>query len=709
MTFAAEKAKPNSDRFMLVKITPARYVSEALVSQGGGVYSLGWTYHVEKVQRNGHDLTRSDAAANNDEWSWDGSTLSVKLASAPSASNVIVVFYSLFYTSGQYRIATADPEDSGTEELHWEPRLENEPTVKQSIKDIISGTLSTAITNIRLINSDNEFQKYLTDDDSFFEKTVKCWICINGVTNIQKAFEGRIKSLSIGKHSVTLTTYDIFSLLDQPALMGDTAEEAYWIRQLGSFPNMYSRDSGLPIKYVLAPATRYTETAIDGALSTSAAFKMVVRDSLERAVCTNYSAEISTSNNREWGICRFGSAGPRSLSFGNVAAIYQESDSAFDFYISVLFVRITGQHNLRVGDTFKISRTSPSAQDFVLVIEDQPFTFNPGGGTQTYHYALLHLGAGSSAPVVTPAWTFHSHSAPAIFIRERSSDQLTPMFYERDYTVTTTTTSSGNKYQKITFKNALETEPDGGIDPGADEVLWRHGAAGGLLHGEALKDLCLRAGLSVNSASFAAGSSALPINTSFTIPQFDEQDFASYRKYAEEICKSTMGIIFANNNFDLEYQLLAAPASNGARVNADRYLSDSLAIDVDYQDIVTQLVAYNPHNSSEAALDAEKSPSETVTSAVAEHLHGVKNTVRFRHVLETITDRIGAIFDIMRHRRAIYRFSTTTDNIDSEISDDLLLESPQLLGGIVARDLKIITLDKSAERVEVEATDLLDI
>jgi len=169
-----------------------------------------------------------------------------------------------------------------------------------------------------------------------------------------------------------------------------------------------------------------------------------------------------------------------------------------------------------------------------------------------------------------------------------------------------------------------------------------------------------------------------------------------------------MGILYANNNFELEYQLLSAPSSSSAITN-DRYLKDSLAIDIDYQDIVTQLIAYNPHRSWDEALDAAKSPSETVTSAVAEHLHGVKNTVRFRHVLEQITDRIADIFAIMSNRRAIYSFSTATKNLDSEIGDDLQLESDQLLGGESARDLKIISLDKSADRVDVEATDLLDI
>src|SRR5690606_27510837 len=140
---------------MLVKLTPARYISEDMADEGSGLYSIDWTFPIEKVQRNGVDLTEATSTpGTNDQWYWDGSSLKVKLAAAPSSSNVIVVFYNLFYTSGQYRITTADPEDPQTDEIHWEPRLEEEPAVKQSVKDIISGTLSTAITSIRLINAD---------------------------------------------------------------------------------------------------------------------------------------------------------------------------------------------------------------------------------------------------------------------------------------------------------------------------------------------------------------------------------------------------------------------------------------------------------------------------------------------------------------------------------------------------------------------------
>ncbi len=101
MTVAAQAAKASTERFTLVRLEPARHVSTELVSQGSGVYTLVYDRPIERVTRNGNALTEVSTVTNNDEWHYDEATttLTVKLASAPSSStNVIVIFFYVFLT-----------------------------------------------------------------------------------------------------------------------------------------------------------------------------------------------------------------------------------------------------------------------------------------------------------------------------------------------------------------------------------------------------------------------------------------------------------------------------------------------------------------------------------------------------------------------------------------------------------------------------------
>lgn len=710
MSFALAKARVKADRFFLVRVTPARYVGDDLESQGSGIYSMTFSQPIAKIQRNGQDLTEVSAApSSNDQWYHDESTgaLQIKLAAAPDEDdNVVCVFYHLFFARGEDREAHEDPADPETPMRVWEARLSDDPRVSQSFDNITAGVFSIADNSFEIINTDNWIQGFLTDDDSWAGKDVMMWVCIDDVANIVPAYKGRVVGFpNVDGKAATISCYDVFEAFNQPCLMGDTADEAYWIKQAGSFPNMFSRDSGTPIKYLLAKTSRWKEATASTLDPNGNLFRSVDRDFLERAVCTNYNSNISTSVNREWGICRFGPSGPRSLAFGTISSIHQIKESGLGLFVSVLYVKVTGEHNLRVGDTFKITRSFPTPlQAYVMVIEDRPFTFNPGSGTQTYQYALFHMGTGSGSDVTTD-WTFHSHNAPALFVKESGKDYVVPLHYERDYSVTTVTTSSGNKYQKVTLGNDFTGEPSNGnvdgLDPAVHEILWRHGAADDLGHGAVLKRIVEQVGIDVDDASFAAADAALPAEVAFSIPKFDEQDFGSYLEYAQEILKSTLGYLALNDSFEAEYHLLAAPGDTTDQVEDDSMLGDGAKVSIDYQDLVTQLIAYNPH------APMEENSSATAVSAKAEYLHGIKRSSRFPHVLADITGRIDVLLAVRAHRKATYRLTTAVDHLDSSLGDDLTLRSGMVLGTSGQVKLKITSLDKRADQVDIEATDLL--
>lgn len=218
------KAKRASKRFMLVRLTPARYVNDSL-SLVGGVYTMTFPYPVASVERNGSALTKDTSTpSTNDHYYFDesGQTLSIKLASAPSSTNIIVVYYYLFLTGNEPQRTYETPTDTATTVRDWEPKLVSYPRLSQSISNLVGGVFSIQSSNLQIINTDYSFQSYLTVNDSFYQKQVEIWMAVDDVSNIYKIFTGRVVSVKADKSVVTLDVSDGFYQLKSSAFMGDT-------------------------------------------------------------------------------------------------------------------------------------------------------------------------------------------------------------------------------------------------------------------------------------------------------------------------------------------------------------------------------------------------------------------------------------------------------------------------------------------------------
>lgn len=704
MTFASEIAKNNSDRFTLVRVTPAVDITDDLAIVDSRYQATLPGYDISKIAFDGTDLTEEDGSTGSDlfpglnKWSYVDGVLRINVNTTPSSFNPMILFYNLYFTTGKYRVATKNPDDSNTAEVLWEPRLKQNPAVKQSIRDTISGTLSTAITNIQLINSDNALNQHMSSKHSLNEKEVTCWICVNSTGNIQKLYRGKVKRVVLNTDSLVLSLYDMFSLLDQTALMGDTASDAYWIRKSGSFPDMDPQKSGTPIPMVLGP-TQTRGTASVGTISSSVGplsggvYQKVVSNGIMKAVCTDFAQEVSSANNLVWGLCRLTSGGIKTRNGGTVELVDIKSEN--------ILLRVSN-NTYKVGETFIWTEGGTTYKRLVV---HSGYTTD---GTNNFNLIIRPKGG----ETLTTSAVIEDSLALAVNFQEKNSESISTLLFQHPnfptsdlYTVTQETLSSGNKYVYITLTSATLNGTI--LDPNAHDVIFTVEPADGVGHADVLKRLCEDAGLDVDATSFTDAQTALGVSTAFTIPQFDETEFNSYRKYCELILKSTMGILFAGNDFDLKYKILTKPSSSDV-VYSNVYSGD-FSVSVDYGDIVTQLVAYNSHYTFDEVLAAANSPSETAELDLPKYLHGVKNTNRFRHVLEEITSRIDNIFGVMSNPLVVYTIKTATKFLDAEIGDDIQIDSDRLLGTDTSKDLKIISIDKSADDVVIEATDLYDL
>lgn len=685
MSIASEKVKLATERFLLVRMNPARYILPVI---NGGLYEITLPFTINKIERNGVALTKDSSAPSvNDHWYQNESTglVQVKLASPPDATaNILVCNRYLFYTGTIFRAISEDPEDALTTVRDWQPRLSTYPTLSQSFDNIINGIFTISDTSIDIINEDGQFQEYLTDDDSFYNKDVEIWLCISSVANIQKIFSGTIRSINLGQNNVSISVVDRFNSLKQPAYMGDTSDECYFRKNASSFPDMDPKHIEKPVPYIVGSSSRH-QTEVDGA-DISGTFPYRISLGTE-AVCTNL-AEASTTTNRVWGACRYK---------GNLLTQSYGTSEATTVVSGYVLIRFSSIANVTVGDTFKWNN---AGNKYAPVCHVGTFTHS----AVNYNLIIKTSDTYLITDTVTGLDSF------SLFI-ERSGIKDQPLL-ERDFTLSETATSGLNNYLSITFVNNFEAAFTGTVfadpmylDPSSDIVYFRTSNDANEDHGEILSDFCAKSNLAVNATTFSDAYTDLPSQVRFHIPNFDETSYKTYLEYAQDVLKSTLGYLKININFEVEYYILTAPTSTAVRDNL-LMLDQSTSCALDYQDIVTQIIAFNPHHSSQQAIDQANSPSETRENAKAIRLHGITNVDRFRHVLEEITSRIDDHMALKSMRKATYSFSTATEDIDSELGDDLQLENKIVLGTTDIQDVKIITIEKSPSKISLVGQDL---
>ena len=690
MAFADIKNNQASRKFYLIRLRPSRFVNDDLSAIGGGLYTMTFPYPIGKVEENGIELTYTSGTPTSGQYSYNESTnlLTAYPVSAPGSSNAIVVSYYLFYTGERFRVVTEDPEDTGTTKRDWLPRIDSSPTITNSVENVLAGKLSINASRLTVINNELEFQNYLTDNDSFYQKEAKVWLCLEDTANIQKVFDGNVIDIGISKGSdgekVTITFDDPLGLLKDPALMGDDSEHTYWT--INDYANLDPNRNNTPIPIYFGRVSRY-QLIRDTAVSGLATAKKIDPTTVPDAVNTNKSDTISTTTNREWGICRtvdgFSDFSFTPSNIDNSAGGYTRLDG------SAAQVEL-----FHAGDTFIVNDGGVDRYVRCFYVDR----------TNNYLYV-------TKQGLLTTGDDVEANDCPVIIVTNEV-DQTYYCEYGRDYTTTTAATAGGNVYLKITFTNNFEANHSGltTLDPGQYRVKYRiKPDTTNAKHGSVLKTLLELAGLTVNTASITAANSALNVNANFSIPGFRESDHRAYYNYIQNILESSLGYIALNNSFEIEYGLFATPSSTTEITDTD-ILINTFRVEIDYEDIIHQLIAYNPNYASEEATeDPNNSPSVTEISNKAKYLHGINKTVRFVHVLEEMNTRLPSILGYRSNRTVKYIFDSKISQADSIIGDNFLLNKSGLLGNDSTKDIVIVSLKKSPKRTTVIASDLLGV
>jgi hypothetical protein len=696
-----------SRRFAMLRVTPRRYLSTDATLVSGRVatyqYSFGYPIVVEKLELNGTTMNEvaNLAAIIDDSLNTyyavdeDNGIIYFHVSGGfQAATDHVVAFRHLFYSTAANLYWYEDPADSGTPTRYWEGRLGPVSPIRQSIASSLSGVFSIEASSFEIANSDAAFQREVTSDDSYRDCDVKLWLCIDTPASHQLVFSGRGKRVQVSDRAATLHVYDAFARMRQSCFYGDEAGEAIFSIGGGYFPNMDSKRDGEPCRLILGKHSRWRTRP-----NRNIAFTCELLDAeyLHEAICTNYDPNISTSTNREWTLCRTKDT-IRSVTWGALSSITDSGNIVFASFSNATWASM----DVVVGDCVKFTDGAKTAWGRVVRI------IQVGGTTWEVTVATNR----TTTATFSGSTTITSYPAVSVIIKSNDGNEY-GAFYNLDFTVASSATSGGNLRHTLTFVNNFEANPHlgatasvsgctvalGTLDPGQHRVFFRiRPNVTNASHGTVLKKLCTDAGLATNAASFTAADAAFDADCLMSIPQYDETEYKSILEVAQSIVDSTLGYVTLNDSVEAVYKLLTAPSA-GSVVTSSEFAG--LSSDVEYADIVTEIYASNPHDYADS--NGVGASTASTSSGRAAHLHKLTNVLQMRHVLDTIASRLDEHLAVKSRPTTLYSWRSAARDILLDISEDVTLTDARVLGSDGTVNLKVVGTEKSPREISITA------
>ena len=691
--FATKKLLPATEKFVLCRIEPARYITDDLTIVSGTTYnmtfpattfatgrairSINIPFIVSQIKVDGTAYTSvAGTTPSSAEYNYNETTrvLTINFGAA-IGSKVVVAFYYLFYGQDEPKRAFQIPTDSTETVRQWFPRLRTPPSVRFNQRDIADGFFSSGSSSATLDNQDGFFQQYISNNDSFANKEIIFWVCFDDTENCQLLYKGMVQSLGVG-NTVNIEVYDDFSSLDKTYYSNGTYLNSTY--NATRFPNILPAHQNRPIYKLFCQQTHHYAKKSTGIEQ----WDVVYGDNLYNkfgsnyimeAVCIDFEAEVTTSNNRNWGL---------HLAEGDFGSQLGSAGTSVD---STHFIYADATNVYNEGDYLFVAGSK-----YIIVL-------NVVDATKTIYYSGL-LGA-----EVNAGETVFRSGVSFVGI-EQDGSAIAQCWYNRDFTINS---SGTNGIMQLIFNDNFEADtsvwlggPMATLDPNRHKIYYiAYGdTTRDYEHGDVLKEVLEDADITVNAASVATANAAATLYTQFYIP-YRDQEFPTYRRVAEDILKSTFGYITLNNSSEIEYHLFDTPA--GSTTIDDRHImKGSYSASIDYKQIITSLNPKNPQWIIAKGFDGE--PQE---NNKARYLHGVEKPRDYNHVLTNI-DRMDELLGFLSERNLRYNFATKTFNADSIIGDEFTIEKDNLPGSISTDEVKIVSIDKKPDRASIIAIDL---
>ena len=696
-TFASLTSENATKKIFLIRMKPGRSIMNDLTPVAGNTYTYTMPADIlAEVKVNGSLYAEVGSNPIASQYSYDSSTrlltitLHTTLANIQSGGNIIAYYY-LFYSNEANIYTYSDPQDSNTEVTYWEPRLVGLPSFEETQEDIVDGFLSVGNTVFAINNHDNDFQQYLTPDDSFSKKQITMWHCLDETQYVDLFYLGYVSSITL-TDIVSISVDNVFSAFNETLY---SYENNYSSSTFNTdvYPNLHPNAAGRPIYRLFCRSTRTTDHWVTGNRNMIPdAGSLQVYFSLDESFIASNTimGAQTTTTNRQWGT-----------------------------YIAP-----------SISSSLTLTAAGCSALSAVvtqMTVPDSSY-FNPGDNLTrngTYGYWVRHIVNSTTIQVAGPAnfangdTLFRPDIAFVQIDDPTNENTCYILVYNRDYTLST----SGTNVRTIVLVNNFEANFGG--SPLAALSLWPEATVKyrGYNSDPINHSVVIRAILdSIDvdySASAFTDAEAVEINTNFTIPYYGETGFTNASVYLQDILTSTFGHLHTTSPspslYDLGYKLFDTLAPTEVITN-NEIIKDSLVQKIDYKDIVTTYLykskqgsyLYGIDNTTGVVYLDYRSESSTRNTS-AEYLHERKKQKTITYVTENMTDARTRIESVLSNRRLTIEFTTKGINFMSQLGDQFEVQESSLVGDSGVVNINILGLRKSAEQTIISGIDLYDL
>jgi hypothetical protein len=585
--------------------------------------------------------------------------------------------------------------DSGTE-VYWAPRLPLDMDLDYSQNNSLNGQLSISTSQIELKNSDLYFNDFFSDHDSFNNREVKVWRCIDSVDDYQFEFKGTIRGAYLDDDVCNLEVNDILTVLDNTFYGGyesykhysDMADVTYLIR---------GDDQQRPVYRVLGKispyGTYYYNTTQDLQIRLLDPEKMIP------ATCVSYNgASKTTSTNRTWS-CGFG---PEHVT--DVTAVYTSHlDQGIGTYHASFFAGMTDvESRFAVGDTFKVG----SVYGIIVGVSSTSISAWP------YNVSFPASGTVTRAKV------------PAVVIVAGGTKYYCRSF--RDYSC-----QIGSKGDlQIVFVNNFEANHSGmpTLDPDECEVYIRFWNEDYDSKASEITKLALEeAGLECDSAFVPDQSPSWydPYLT-FTVPFIDSVDYPSCQEIVQMALRSAMAFIYFDKFGKIRYKSFLDGIHDDAdienqsgqdhndAINETNSTRFGVQFDLHDQYIGTYFrFSHLPQSDGQYAGNNDSAYRVGGTDPMKK-LYNTNKYYEVDTVLDVnaygaanVTAFLEAYNKLITGRRAEYSLDVFSRHFKLYIGDDILVSRTKITGGVNETYMRVIGISKGVNKSSLKLLDLL--
>lgn len=724
MSFSDEILENASERYMLVQVSPRKFLGVGtLISPNTYTFVTGLP-RVDAVQVNGTNLSPGAFSQTN------GVLTVVSTDNLASSSNYVTADSNVYMTSVKQRDTTDGA--GGLPFEVWEPLLLSNPKWSQSMRNIMDGIFTISNTQLELIPEDRWVQNSLGSVYSWSKAVVKVWVCVGHHSNNRLVFNGYVTDLNLTQDRITVGVASSFEQLKASALFGSKAQ-AYATngnspystyvpkdREGDAIPLVLGRRS--PVKINLGP--RHSGLLYESGDPTASTNFYYCSDGIEPIPVTD---RYETATSVTYLLGRIIGTDVKRLTFGTISRAYKHviskrmvfadnSGGAYSNNVTrdvhyLLYYMQCSNCNAEIGDYVPgygfVCKNDGSfsyggnSYNLVIVSVDYVFDITPTSGSispslsdNVYPSASMWVD-GKGEAVYT--W----NGTDPFYLTGGNVIASYPGFYAPF------TLSLGTPYsfagQTITHVYATVDYADINFKlPGTYNFRCRFTPATNLSHGECMKFIMKACDLDVNATSFTTADSDFVENVCFSSPRFGDRQFPTYLSLAESVAKSCFAMVRMNTDNEVEYQVISDPEVLTADFTRDpsNLLDGQTSVSINYQDIYDIVVFKNENYDGPDATD------RTISSNYIRSLHRSYRSTTFDHVLEDITARDTIIAGYLGNPRIEYALTTSSEDLETEIGDTVALENTLVANEDGERNVMVTEVNAGSSSTTILAQEV---